>query len=226
MNKFDWNKEVVEKAVKNNYCYADVLRELNIPIAGNNTNTLKSYINKYGLDISHFTFTAKTKGDKQYKKVTDYLVNGSTIKTFKLKEKLLKEGYKENKCEICGITEWQNKPLVMQLHHINGNPTDNRLENLQMLCPNCHSQTDNYCGSANKTEKPKYYCSECGRMIKTNVQYCSSCAAKHRRKHDWDSELGNIKKYISEGLNNNQIGEKYGVSETTIRKIRKQNQLI
>ena len=47
MNKFDWNKEIVEKAVKNNYCYADVLRELNIPIAGNNTNTLKSYHYKY-----------------------------------------------------------------------------------------------------------------------------------------------------------------------------------
>lgn len=103
MNKFDWNKEIVEKAVKNNYCYADVLRELNIPIAGNNTNTLKSYINKYGLDISHFTFTAKTKGDKQYKKVTDYLVNGSTIKTFKLKEKLLKEGYKKINVKFVGL---------------------------------------------------------------------------------------------------------------------------
>ena len=221
MNKFNWNKEIVENAVKNNYCYTDVLRELNIPIAGNNTKTLKNCIEKYRIDISHFTFTAKTKGDKQYKAVSDYLINESSIKTFKLKQKLLKEGLKTNKCEICGITEWQGQPLVMQLHHINGNPTDNRLENLQMLCPNCHSQTDNFCGSANKTEKPKYHCTECGRKIKTNVQYCSSCAAKHRRKYDWDKEINNIKKFLQEGQTHTQIGKHYSVSETTIRKIRK-----
>ena len=60
------------------------------------------------------------------------------------KDLLFKFGLKENKCEICGLTEWNNKPLVCQIHHINGNRTDNRLENLQMLCPNCHSQTENY----------------------------------------------------------------------------------
>ena len=66
----------------------------------------------------------------------------------KIKGKLIREGLKENKCEICGlINEWNGKPLVLQLHHINGNHTDNRLENLQILCPNCHSQTDTYCGS-------------------------------------------------------------------------------
>lgn len=64
---------------------------------------------------------------------------------------LIHSGYKENKCECCGISEWNNKPITLQLHHINGNPRDNALENLQVLCPNCHTQTDNY-GSKNTTK--------------------------------------------------------------------------
>lgn len=49
--------------------------------------------------------------------------------------------------------EWLGAPIPLQVHHINGNTTDNRLENLQYLCPNCHSQTDNFCGkNTNKTK--------------------------------------------------------------------------
>ena len=61
-----------------------------------------------------------------------------------VKLRLLREGIKENRCEICGLTDWLGKPVSMALHHVNGDGRDNRLENLQMLCPNCHSQTDNF----------------------------------------------------------------------------------
>ena len=64
--------------------------------------------------------------------------------TFKLKNRLLKEGIFENKCSECGVREWNKKPLNMELDHIDGNRTNHRLENLRMLCPNCHSQTDTY----------------------------------------------------------------------------------
>lgn len=201
MQKYDWNKNRVEQAIKNNTCYMDVLRELNISTQGNNQATLKRKIEEFNIDTSHFTYISKTKGNKQYVKVEEHL--------------------KEQKCEICGLTEWQGKPIVLQLHHVNGNPTDNRLENLQILCSNCHSQTDNFCGSANKTEKPKYYCKDCGKEIKTNATYCPKCSAKHNRKVNWDVEIENIKQLIQKGWSNIKIGQKYTVSDTTIRKLRK-----
>ena len=63
-----------------------------------------------------------------------------------VKRRLLAAGLKENRCERCGIEEWLGAPLSMALHHVNGDGSDNRLENLQMLCPNCHSQTENFAG--------------------------------------------------------------------------------
>ena len=64
--------------------------------------------------------------------------------TFKLKNRLINEGLKTNSCEECGITRWNDKPLMCELDHINGNSYDHRLENLRMLCPNCHSQTHTF----------------------------------------------------------------------------------
>lgn len=64
----------------------------------------------------------------------------------KLKKRLLKENILDDKCDICGIDEWNGKKLIMQLDHINGISNDHRLENIRLLCPNCHSQTDTWCG--------------------------------------------------------------------------------
>lgn len=75
-----------------------------------------------------------------------YLTAGVRQHRGTLKRALLRERLKEYRCEVCGIFEWRGRPLSLALHHINGDGHDNRLENLQLLCPNCHAQTENFAG--------------------------------------------------------------------------------
>jgi hypothetical protein len=75
-----------------------------------------------------------------------YLVRGRRTNRTHLKQRLLAEGLKANRCERCGIASWLGEPLSMALHHVNGDGLDNRLENLVLLCPNCHAQTPNFSG--------------------------------------------------------------------------------
>jgi hypothetical protein len=67
-----------------------------------------------------------------------------SYQTFKLKKRLIKLGYKYNQCEECGISEWNNKPIQCELDHIDGNSQNHLINNLKMLCPNCHSQTNTF----------------------------------------------------------------------------------
>jgi hypothetical protein len=78
--------------------------------------------------------------------LTDLLVANTKRGRWNLRRRLIAAGVKENRCEKCGITDWQGEPLSMALHHLNGDGLDNRLENLSLLCPNCHAQTPNFAG--------------------------------------------------------------------------------
>jgi DNA-binding CsgD family transcriptional regulator len=74
------------------------------------------------------------------------LVAGPRRNRNHLKQRLFDAGIKTRRCESCGLTEWNGRPIPLALHHVNGDRHDNRLENLQILCANCHGQTDTWAG--------------------------------------------------------------------------------
>ena len=150
MSQRKYNKEELEEAVKNSLSIAEVLRHLNIIPAGGNYFTIKRYIKLWNIDTSHFTGKLWNKGKHTVcnpaKPLKEILKEDSIYQSYKLAKRLIKEGIKESKCECCNLSKWQNKPIPLELHHINGIHSDNRLENLQLLCPNCHALTDSYRG--------------------------------------------------------------------------------
>lgn len=148
-------KEFYINLIKSSNSLIEVCRKANIVPTTGNYNTLKKVISDNNVDISHFKRICG--GNTNKKNTSEYLVKGITVSSFKLKNRLLAEGIKEHKCENpeCGLTEWHGKPIPLELHHINGDNTDNRIENLQLLCPNCHTFTDNYGGKNQRLNKTK-----------------------------------------------------------------------
>lgn len=150
--KNSFTDEQLIEAVKNSLSKAEVIRKLSLVVAGANYYTIDKNIKRLKLDTSHFTGQGWNVGSR-YRVVVpkrplkEILVENSTwVNSAKLKKRLLEEGIKERKCEICGNTEWLGEPISLELHHVNGIHDDLRIENLQILCPNCHSYTDNYRG--------------------------------------------------------------------------------
>lgn len=150
MDRDKRTKEDYENAAKNSESISNMCKILGLVPKGGNYKTIHDKIKKYNIDISHFLGQGWNKGLKfkpnKGLSLEKILVENSTYQSFKLKNRLLEEGLKECKCEKCNNTEWLGKPIPLELHHINGDRTDNRFENLQILCPNCHAQTDNYRG--------------------------------------------------------------------------------
>lgn len=121
-----------------------VLRILGLVEAGGNYKQIGNRIKELSLDIGHFTGRAWNKGRKGIGSprtlLQDILVKNSSYQSFKLKKRLYNAKIKKPKCEICG---WASQSIdgriPLELDHINGDSHDNRIENLRILCPNCHS---------------------------------------------------------------------------------------
>ena len=147
MTRVKYTKELLEENVKDCYSFAELCRRLGLNPEGSNPKTLKKKMNEFNVDYSHFTgknWNVNPNNPVYRGKYLPNLCKHSSLSSANAKELVYRMGLKENKCECCGLSEWRGKPLVCELHHINGDTTDNRIENLIILCPNCHSQTDNF----------------------------------------------------------------------------------
>lgn len=147
MKRVKYTKELLEENVKNCFSFAELCRRLGLNPEGSNPKTLKKKLNEFNIDYSHFTGQRWNENPNNPIYRGKYLPNlceHSSLSSANAKELVYRLGLKKNKCEKCGLSEWQGEPLVCELHHINGDSTDNRIENLIILCPNCHSQTENF----------------------------------------------------------------------------------
>lgn len=137
-----YTDEDIVKAVAENYSVRKVLEAIGLIPAGGSYKLFYANVKRLNLDISHFTGQAHLKQD-----LSTILVEESTYtSTYKLKGRLIKSGLLEEKCQRCEILHWEGEKLALHLDHIDGCNTNNTIENLRLLCPNCHSLTPTYCG--------------------------------------------------------------------------------
>lgn len=140
--------EELKQIVSESITYSEIMRKLGYTAnRGNSFVGLKKYLKENQINISHLKGKAHGTSKNENYSLRDILVKDTPYSNMsKLKQRVINGGLLEYKCSICGINTWLNKPLTLQLDHINGDNRDNRIENLRLLCPNCHSQTDNFCG--------------------------------------------------------------------------------
>lgn len=138
-----------KQIVATSYTYSDCLRKLGLKTSGgSSTDILKRRIVELDISTAHFNRNINNPTTRTKYSIEEILIENSSYSNIRsLKNRLIKEGLLEYRCEKCGNAgEWLGQPLSLQLDHINGKNNDHRIENLRFLCPNCHSQTNTYSG--------------------------------------------------------------------------------
>lgn len=216
-----WDKDEFIKAVKSATTIIEVLRHFGCPRGeGHYHRLFHETVKDLGLDISHLTGSHK----RDWLKIplAELLTVGTYRSTNSFKKRLIKEGVLINKCYECGLdAHWNGKQLSLQLDHINGDNTDNRIENLRILCPNCHSQTKTFSRSKSQAKR-NIVCPKCGSKKYHTSKTCVSCRDYGKQtKIKWLS-VDEVQSMVNE-LGFSATGRKLGVSDNAVRKFLKRS---
>jgi len=216
VNKFN-------KIIKESKSFSEVSRKLYGNNYCGNRQTIKKRINEFSIDISHFDF--KPTGDdfkNRFNKIplSEILIIDSTYNNKSLKKRLFDEGLKKRICEKCGQDEiWNGEKMSLIIDHKNGDNTNNRIENLRILCPNCNATLPTHGGKNIKLKpkgKPKgklFYFTPMNEEEKRELNKKQSLGQRKVKRPSYEQ----LKKEIKE-TNYSATGRKYGVSDNTIRK--------
>lgn len=220
-----YTKEEIEIAVKNSRMYSEIFSNLGVKLNGGSYPWIKNLIKEYGITTDHFLTDEeryKIKGEQLRKyQILSYdepLPNGCRLKSAKLKDYMTHHGV-EYCCNVCELSVWMDKPITLDVDHVNSNPHDNRLENLQFICPNCHRiKTSN----ERKDDKCGNHCEDCGDTINKKSIKCKSCFMKNLNsvekinKITWPTNEKLIKMVWEKPTS--QISKELGVSDKAVEK--------
>lgn len=208
-------QEFLEKIVKEETSLSNVLMRFGFPKNSTNSKKLESILKNRNIDITHFRSIKKR---KKYSKEDIFCINSNYKGS--LKYNILKLKLKENKCQSCKLEpRWNNAYLSLQIDHINGISNDNRIENLRILCPNCHSQTETF-GSKNHKIKGRkqYHCRSCKKHVSQGKDICKECHVDFLLENSkFKISTSDLKEIIQiETLTD--IAKRFGVTANTVKK--------
>jgi hypothetical protein len=231
-----YSEDEARVAVAESRSYSEVLRRLGMRAAGGNHALLKKWVNEiWRIPTEHFDggASARRGPSVRAKSLAEVLVRNSTYSRRTLKRRLFEEGLKERRCELCGQEElWRGRRMALIIDHINGVPDDNRLENLQIVCPNCAATLDTHCGRKNRMERPIRRCKRCDKEFVAKYRghrYCSQECGLRRDRSELrgipNPDISKVERPPREQLlaeieatSYLAVGRKYGVSDNAVRK--------
>ena len=228
-----YSEEEAREAVARSRSYSEVLRLLGMRPAGGNFRTIRHYVEEvWRIPIDHLDPLGASVAALRRRTVVpleSILVRSSTYSRKHLKRRLYDEGLKLPVCELCGQGEtWQGKRMSLILDHVNGIADDNRLQNLQIVCPNCAATLPTHCGRNNVSVSARHcdLCQEQFRPKRPSQRYCSQrCARSRPRPRGPRSDRRKVARPPGNKLlcqvklqGYRAVGRRYGVSDNAIRK--------
>jgi 5-methylcytosine-specific restriction endonuclease McrA len=153
MKLYKYTEDELRNVIKTSTSMRQVLIKLGVSPYGGNYDVLRKAIKYFDLNTSHFTGQGWNKGKtlSPKRKIKEYLSNKHSITSHRLRLRLIHEGVFAHQCMNCKRKSWQGNPIPLELEHVDGNNKNNNLDNLKLLCPNCHALTPTYRGKNKKS---------------------------------------------------------------------------